>query len=228
MLAALMSVIALGSALALEPIAITDAKDVIDISERGVFYEGRGDRLQVETAAGRDGIAGRMSVSARQSGSNPRWVVFSLHNGSGETIEQWLTAQRYSLNGSKFFDPDLDKGRIRAVTPSIGFAPERVNSDNSDIFRLSLESGATVTFAVELSGKTYPRLALWKVEAFEKKRRNGHLFNGILLGITGIMAILLSALFAANHKAMFPAGALVIWVGLAYMCAEFGFLAKAV
>jgi len=47
-----------------------------------------------------------------------------------------------------------------------------------------------------------------------------------LLGITGIMAILLTALFAANHKAMFPAGALVIWTGLAYMCVEFGFWHK--
>ncbi len=225
-LVAVLSVFAPQSALALEPIAITGAKDVIDISERGAFYEGRGDRLQVETAAGRDGIAGRMSVRARQAGSNPRWVVFALKNTTNETIEQWLTAQRYSLNGSKFFNPDLDKGRIGAVTPSVGFAPERVSSDNTDIFSLSVEAGATVTFVVELSGNTYPRLSLWQVEAFEKKRRNGHLFNGILLGITGIMAILLSALFAANHKAMFPAGALVIWIGLAYISAEFGFLQK--
>ncbi len=225
-LAALLPVFMHGSAMALEPIAITGTKDVIDISARGVFYEGRGDRLQVETAAGRDGIAGRMSVRARQTGSNPRWVVFALQNGTTQTIEQWLTAQRYSLNDSKFFNPDLDKARIGAVTPSAGFAPERVSSDNTDIFSLIVEPGAIVTFVVELSGKTYPRLSLWKVTAFEKKRRNGHLFNGILLGITGIMAILLSALFAANHKAMFPAGALVIWVGLAYMCAEFGFLQK--
>ena len=141
-LVTLLSVFAHGSAMALEPITITGAKDVIDISARGVFYEGRGDRLQVETAAGRDGIAGRMSVRARQSGSNPRWVVFALHNGTNQTIEQWLTAQRYSLNDSKFFNPDLDKARIGAVTPSVGFAPERVSSDNTDIFSLSVEAGA--------------------------------------------------------------------------------------
>ena len=211
---------------ALESIVLTGEKDHIELSERGIFYEDRGDSLQVETAAGRDGIAGRMSVRAQKTGSNPRWLVFALHNPGIKRIERWLTAERYSLNGSKFINPDLDKKRITAVTPSFGFSPERIASDKTDIFRLSLEPGATVTFVAELSGDTYPRFSLWKVEAFEKKRRNGHLFNGILLGITGIMAILLTALFAANHKAMFPAGALVIWAGLAYMCAEFGFLHK--
>ncbi len=214
------------SVMALEPIVVTGDKDVIDISGQGVFYEGRGDRLQVKTAAGPDGIAGRMAVRATKPGSNPRWVVFALANKSDKTIERWLTAERYSLNGSKFFSPDLDKPRIAHVTPSIGFTPQRISSDKTDIFRLSLEPGSTVTFVAELLGDTYPRLSLWQVEAFEKKRRNGHLFNGILLGITGIMAILLTALFAANHKAMFPAGALVIWTGLAYMCVEFGFWHK--
>lgn len=214
------------AAWALEPITITSDKDVIDISARGVFYEGRGDRLQLETAAGPDGIAGRMAVRASVSGSNPRWVVFALHNRGTDTIERWLTAERYSLNDSQIFEPDLDKARIALVTPSIGFTPERIVSDKTDIFRLSLEPGATVTFVAELVGETYPRLSLWQVEAFEKKRRNGHLFNGILLGVTGIMAILLTALFAANHRAMFPAGALVIWTGLAYMCVEFGFWHK--
>ena len=145
--------------LALDAIAITGDKDVIDLSQRGVFYEGRGDRLQVKTAPGADGIAGRMAVKALTSGSNPRWVVFALSNRGNEPMERWLSADRYSLNGSKIFQPDLDKERIAQVTPSIGFTPERVASDKTDIFRLSLEPGATVTFVVELSGDTYPRLS---------------------------------------------------------------------
>jgi len=215
-----------GSAFAIEPIAITGEHKVIDITNKGVFYENRGDRLQVATAAGADGIEGRMAVKALASGSNPRWVVFALANPGGETVERWLTVDRYNLNGSKFFNPDLDKARLASVTPSIGFRPERIASDKTDIFRLSLEPGAVVTFVAELSGETFPRLSLWQVGAFEKKRRNSHLFNGILLGITGIIAILLTAMFAANHKAMFPAGALVIWAGLAYLCVEFGFWHK--
>lgn len=211
------------SACALDVLSLATDVDVVDITDRGIYYEDRGDRLQVETAPGADGITGRMAVRAANPGSNPHWLVFALSNPGRETVERWLTAPRYSLNGSQFFNPDLDKGRIIAVTPSMGYRPERIPSDATDIFRLSLEPGAVVTFVAELSGDTFPRLSLWKVGAFEKKRRNSYLFNGILIGVTGIIAVMLTALFAANHKAMFPAGALVIWTGLAYLCVEFGF-----
>ncbi len=52
------------------------------------------------------------------------------------------------------------------------------------------------------------------------------LFNGVLLGITGLLAIFLTAIFAANHRAIFPATALVAWAALAYFCVDFGFWNK--
>ena len=52
------------------------------------------------------------------------------------------------------------------------------------------------------------------------------LFNGVLLGITGLLAIFLTAIFAANHRAIFPATALVAWAVLAYFCVDFGFWNK--
>src|SRR5680860_854897 len=52
------------------------------------------------------------------------------------------------------------------------------------------------------------------------------LFNGVLLGITGLLAIFLTAIFAANHRAIFPATALVAWAALIYFCVHFGFWNK--
>ena len=52
------------------------------------------------------------------------------------------------------------------------------------------------------------------------------LFNGVLLGITGLLAIFLTAIFAANHRAIFPATALVAWAALVYFCVDFGFWNK--
>ena len=52
------------------------------------------------------------------------------------------------------------------------------------------------------------------------------LFNGVLLGITGLLAIFLTAIFAANHRAIFPATALVAWAVLAYFCVDFGYWSK--
>src|SRR5262249_58332756 len=52
------------------------------------------------------------------------------------------------------------------------------------------------------------------------------LFNGIMLGITGLLAIFLTSVFAANHKAIFPTAAIFTWCVLAYLCVDFGFWHK--
>ena len=192
----------------------------------GELYEGRGDRLQIDTVPGADGIVGRMAVQATTTGTNPNWIVFALKNATDKPIVRWLTAQRYTLVGSRVFWPDLDSGRVAAVTPSLGFRPERISDDRADIFLLTIEPGATITFIAELSSLQVPRLTLWKPEAYERQLKDRMLFNGILLGILGLSAIFLTAVFAANHKSIFPAAALVAWTALALFCVDFGFWHK--
>ena len=89
---------------ALEAIPLTSDKDMSLICPDVVFFtKERGDRLQVETAPGTDGIVGRMAVRAQKSGSNPRWVVFALTNKGNVPVDRWLIAERYSLRGSQLF-----------------------------------------------------------------------------------------------------------------------------
>ncbi|MCK5494846.1 MAG: hypothetical protein KAI80_00425, partial [Hyphomicrobiaceae bacterium] len=99
--------ITLAPAHALEPILIDPEKDRVDVTALGELYEGRGDKLQIETVAGADGIVGRMTVEASTTGTNPNWIVFALKNGTDKPIVRWLTAQRYTLVGSSVFWPDL-------------------------------------------------------------------------------------------------------------------------
>ena len=212
---------------ALEPIIIGPDEEKIDITLLGEFYEQRGDKLSVETAPSPDGIAGRMSVSASTPGTNPSWIVFALSNPTDKPISRWLTAQRYEFVGSRVIWPDLDAPRIRNVTPSLGFRPERNDDfDFADIYRISIEPGTTVTFIVELASASVPRLYLTSPASYGKRQRDINLFQGILLGITGVLAIYLTAIFAANHKAMFPASALLAWATVAYLCVDFGFWHK--
>ena len=214
-------------ALAVEPIVIGPGDEKIDITLLGEFYERRGDKLSVETAPSADGIVGRMTVSAKTPGTNPSWIVFALSNPTDKTIMRWLTAQKYDIVGSRVLKPDLDAPRITNVTPSLGFRPERNDDyDHLDIYRLSIEPGTTVTFIVELASASVPRLFLASPASFGKKQSDISLFHGILLGITGILAIFLTAIFAVNHKAIFPAAALVAWSALAYLCVDFGFWHK--
>ena len=215
-----------GAAAALEPIIVERGQERIDVTTLGELYEGRGDRLQIETAAGSDGITGRMAVQASTEGTNPNWFVFALSNPSDQRIERWLTAIRYSHVGSQVFWPNLDAGRITTVTPSLGFKPQRVENDRADIFQISIEPGATVTFVAELSSQRLPRLTLWQVQSYERALQDRMLFNGIMLGIVGLLAIFLTSIVAANHKAIFPATALVAWSVLALFCVDFGFWSK--
>ncbi len=218
--------LATSPALALKAIPVNPDQERIEITTLGEFYESRGDNLQIETAAGIDGLAGRMAVRAATPGTNPNWVVFALTNTSDKPLERWLTAERYTVIGSGVVWPDLDARRMEAITPSIGFIPERIKSDRADIFRLSLDPGQTITYVVELSSERLARIFLWKPIDYELKARDRQLFNGIMLGLLGLLAIFLTAIFAANHKLIFPTAALVAWCVLGYLCVDFGFFHK--
>lgn len=213
-------------AAALEPISVVPDQDRIEITGLGEVYGGRGDTLQIETASGPDGVSGRMSIRATTAGTSPNWIAFALHNPTDKAIERWVTAERYNVIGSSVIWPDLDARRIEAVTPSLGFLPDRVKSNRADIFRITLEPGQTITYVAELASDRIPRIFLWKPLEYELKARDRQLFNGIMLGITGLLAIFLTAVFAANHKAIFPAASLVAWCVLAYLCVDFGFWHK--
>lgn len=213
-------------AFAIEAVPVEPHQEKIDVTAKGELYEGRGDRLQIETAPGPDGYIGRMAVTASVPGTNPGWLVFALSNPTTERIVRWLVAPRYSLANSRVFWPELDAPRIAAITPSLGFRPEPLKSDRADVYRLNLEPGQTVTFAAELSSPSVPRLTLWDPISYQAKQQDRMLFNGVLLGITGLLAIFLTAIFAANHRAIFPATALVAWAALAFFCVHFGFWNK--
>ncbi len=211
---------------ALKAITINNDLDRIEITALGEAYEGRGDALQIETAPGADGVRGRMSVQALTPGTNPAWFVFALTNATDKALERWLVADRYGTVGSGVVWPDLDSRRVDAVTPSVGYVPERIKNDRADVFRLTLEPGQTITFVAELASERFARLFLWKAIEYEQKSRDRQLFNGIMLGITGLLAIFLTAVFAANHKAIFPTAAIFTWCVLAYLCVDFGFWHK--
>lgn len=228
-LALVLQVLAAGMispALALKSISVTPDQDRIEITSLGEFYDSRGDSLQLDMVAASDAVAGRMTVRAVTPGTNPSWIAFALQNATDKPIERWLTAERYTMFGSGAIWPDLDARRVEAVTPSLGFVPERIKNDRADIFRITLEPGQTITYVAEMSTERFARVYLWKPIDYELKARDRQLFNGVLLGLTGLMAIFLTAVFAANHKAIFPSAALVAWCVLAHLTVDFGFFHK--
>ncbi|MCB1510682.1 MAG: EAL domain-containing protein, partial [Hyphomicrobiaceae bacterium] len=214
-----------GDVWAVDAVKINGTEERIELTSHVAVMDGQGDNLRVNTAAGLDGVVRQMSVRATAPGTNPVWMVFAIRNVSDKPITRWVTAKRYHLIGSRIMWPDLDQRRIEALTPSVGFVPPRVPNEYADVFRITVEPGQTVTYVAELASER-ARIFLWEPHAYELQTLDRQLFNGIMLGIVGVLGIFLTAIFAANHRAIFPSAALVAWCVLAYLCVDFGFWHK--
>jgi len=209
-------------ALAVEPIPVPIDADALDLTDMVEIHSNAGPRLQVSTAPGADGIVRRIEVASRD-GENKSWAVFALANTSDEQIDRLLVAPYFQLVGSKLFWPDLGSSRITAITPSQGIAPARQKSLEADVFLVTLDPGSVVTFVAELTSPNLPQFRLWEPDTYTEKVNAYTLYRGIVLGISGLLALFLTILFVVKGTVMFPATAALAWAVLAYLCIDFGF-----
>ena len=149
--------------------------------------------------------------------------MFALANNGDEQIDRLLVAPHFRLAGSGLFWPDLGASRIASITPSQGFAPDRQPSQEADVFRVTLDPGAVVTFVAELRTLDLPQLYLWDSDAYKDSVNSYTLYRGIVLGISGLLALFLTIVFVVKGTAMFPATAALAWSVLVYLCIDFGF-----
>ncbi|MEJ1157768.1 EAL domain-containing protein [Prosthecomicrobium sp. N25] len=216
-----------GAAAAVEPIDVGQNKPVLDITGLVEYHIDAGERLQVSTAPGPDGIVRRIEVrSSRPGAAETDWLVFALRNNSDDQIDRLLVAPFFRLAGSQLMSPDLGSARITAINTSQGFAPERQPSTEADVFLITLDPRAVVTFIVELKTPNLPRLLLWEPDAYKDNVNAFTLYRGIILGISGLLALFLTILFVVRGTIMFPATAGLAWAVLAYLCIDFGFWNK--
>ena len=77
----------------------------IDLTAATEVQHTEGDRIQVSTAPGPDGIVRRIEVRAHEGNNN--WAVFALTNNSDEQIDRLIVAPHYRMVGYGLFWPDL-------------------------------------------------------------------------------------------------------------------------
>jgi diguanylate cyclase (GGDEF)-like protein/PAS domain S-box-containing protein len=216
----------LPAARALDAIRITPQSEAIDLLPAIQTYQSREDRLEIQTARDVNGIVRRIEVQAREAGARPRWIAFALQNDTNDVIERVLVAPRFKLAGSGVFWPDLASVRIEAITASHGFRPEREEGTEADLFAITLDPGAIVTFVAELRGSRLPELTLWDPEVYKDKLNALTLFRGIVTGIAGLLAIFLTIVLALRAALIFPASAALAWAVLVYLGIDFGFIGR--
>ena len=225
-LAAVATLCAVSAALAVEPIKISRDNVALDLSRAVETHQNQGPNFQVSTAPGPDGIVRRIEVEANDERSSGDWAVFALANTTDEQLDRLIVAPHFRLVNSGLFWPDLGSSRIAAITPSEGFALDRQTSPDADVFLVTLNPGAVVTFIGELASPNLPQVYLWDPEAFKDSVNSYTLYRGIVIGIAGLLALFLTILFVVKGTSMFPATAALSWAVLAYISVDFGFLNK--
>ncbi|MFT0862641.1 EAL domain-containing protein, partial [Ancylobacter sp. G4_0304] len=213
--------------MALESVAIRLDTPVVDLAPAIEIHTSETDRLQISTVPGADGIVRRIEVRAAVPGPNgSKWAVFALTNNTDEQVDRLIVAPHYRMVGSGVFLPDLGNRRILNITASQGFRPEKQNAADADVYMITLDPGTTVTLVAELTDAHLPQLYLWEPEAFKDKVNSFTLYNGIVIGIAGLLALFLTILFVVKGSIMFPAAAALAWAVLGYIGLDFGFWSK--
>ena len=214
------------SASAFEPVKISKEDTALDLSRAVEIFRNQGESFQVSTAPGPDGIVRRIEVQANDQRSKGDWAAFAIANPTDEQIDRLIVAPHFRLVGSGFIWPDLGSTRINSITPSEGFALDRQASPDADVFRITLNPGSVVTLVAELASPNLPQVYLWEPEAYKDAVNSYTLYRGILLGISGLLALFLTILFVVKGTSLFPATAALAWAVLAYICVDFGFWNK--
>lgn len=214
--------------LAAEPVKISRDDTALDLTATTEVNQQRGSAFQTSTAPDADGIVRRIEVRATSPSHTGDWAVFALANVSDEQLDRLIVAPHFRLVSSGLFWPDLGSERIVSITPSEGFALDRLPSDEADVFLITLNPGAIITFVAELSSPDLPQIYLWEPEAYKDTINSFTLYKGIVLGIAGLLAVFLTILFVVKGTSVLPATAALAWAVLAYICVDFGFLSQLV
>ena len=80
----------------------------------------------------------------------------------------------------------------------------RLTDREADVFEVTLDPGATVTFVAELSGDTLPELYLWKPDAYRDYVNSFTLFRGVVLGVAALAAVFLTIMFVVRGPRHLP------------------------
>ena len=210
-------------AVAVEAIGVRLDAAAIDLTAAVERHRTEQDRILVSTAPGPDGIVQRMDVRAREGNLN--WAVFALANSGNEQIDRLIVVPHYRLVGSGLLWPDLGLSRVVTITSS-GDRPERQVATGADVYRITLDPGAVMTYVVELRTSKLTQIYLWEPDAYKDKINSITLYYGIVIGISGLLALFLTILFVVKGSVMFPAAAALSWAVLVYIGIDFGFWGK--
>ncbi|MBL1421007.1 MAG: EAL domain-containing protein [Alphaproteobacteria bacterium] len=156
--------------------------------------------------------------------TSPQWVSFALTNPSKLPIQRLLIAPHFGGGNDGLLMPILSGTRISQLYASSGVKPSLQKINGGDVFLIDLPPEKTITFVARVAENQPTRLSLWDVDAYENHQSYLPFYQGIIVGILGLLAIFISSLFIVKRDLIFIIAGLTSWSALIYSLQEFGFI----
>jgi diguanylate cyclase (GGDEF)-like protein/PAS domain S-box-containing protein len=78
----------------------------------------------------------------------------------------------------------------------------------------------------ELRTNALPQFELWQPDAYKDRTNSLTFYRGILIGISGLLALFLTVIFIVRGAVIFPAAAAIAWAVFGYLGIDFGFFSQ--
>lgn len=210
------------SVFAAENIIIYPDAQHISLSGSFILHEPSAN-VKVETVRPQDGENQFLEVSSGDD-SSPQWISFALTNPSDTSIQRLLIAPHYGGGNDGLIMPILGGSRISQLFASSGLKPSLQNINGSDVFLINLPADRTITYVARIADNIPTSLSLWDVNSYNSHQNYLPFYHGLIIGILGLLAIIISSLFVVRRELIFVVAALICWASLGYTLQEFGFI----
>ena len=199
----------------------------IDLLPHLQIVENSTSEVSIELPGNGDGQKIRMSLTSRQSGQVYRWVVFTLGNPALVPKDLVITVPHQGFVSSRVLWPLEVGSSIVGHQSSSGRSPADINVRGTSAIAITIEPGATVSYALELNTQTIGEALLWQRSAFDTKKRQYSFFYGVMLGIAMFLALGFLCLFIVRQSAIFPSAGLFVVAAIGFIGFDAGYLSSA-
>lgn len=210
------------SASAMDNIIVYPDQRHINMSDHMTIYEAK-PSVSVKIIRPEPGQRQSMNILSAD-GSSPKWLSFALTNPSKTDIVRYLVAPHYGGGHDGLIMPVLSGTRIERLYSSIEPNPVSQLVEGNDVFLISLPAEKTVTFVARVAENIPTRLALWEIESYKNHQIYLPFYQGLIIGIFGLLAIFVTSLLVIRRDLLFIVSALICWAALLFSLQDFGFI----
>ena len=198
--------------------------DNIDLVDALDVVESEKPRVEIEVpgidATGRS----RLVLEARTPRSHYRWAVFSLINPDKTERVLVLDIPDHGFVGSGVLLPKPPSGRTIAVNLSNGNHPIALKVRAHQSFEFSVGPGKHLSVSMELAPGIIDEVRLWNKVAFDTQIANNALFDGVIIGVSLLVAVAIFTLAIVKKQIVFFAVGTFALSAIGFLMLNAGFV----